>query len=291
MKVAFLGMGTMGRFMARNIMDAGHQLTVYNRTPQRCDELCQKGAKLGVTPREASAGAQVIISCVSDTPDVTQVLVGHEGAIKGAAPGAVVVDMSTISPAATKELANQLAAAGLSMVDAPVSGGSEGADKATLSIMVGGHEKDVALVMPVLEAMGKNIVHVGPIGAGQMTKAINQIIIAGVYWAVAEGMTLGMKAELDMPKVIAAISGGAADSWVLNYRAGFMVDNDYPLGFRMKLHKKDLGIGLSAASEVGASLPLAALVEQMENTLISQGHGDEDVSAMARALRKLCGID
>lgn len=291
MKVAFLGMGTMGRFMARNVMNAGFELTVYNRTHERCDELCAQGAKKAMTPREAAQGADVIVSCVSDTPDVVEVLTGENGAIHSAAAGSVVVDMSTISPAVTRELAAQLSQGGVKMVDAPVSGGSEGADKATLSIMVGGESADVERVMPVLKAMGKNIVHVGPIGAGQMTKAINQIIIAGTYWAVAEGMVLGMKAGLDMEKVVSAISGGAADSWVLNHRAEFMVKRDYPLGFRLRLHKKDLGIGLKAAELNGAGLPLASLVDQVESALIGQGHGDDDVSSMSLALRRMCGID
>ncbi len=291
MKVAFLGMGTMGRFMARNVMNAGFALTVYNRTHQRCDELCAQGAAKAMTPRDAAEGAEVIITCVSDTPDVVEVLTGENGVIRSAAAGSVVVDMSTISPAVTRELAAQLAENGVKMVDAPVSGGSEGADKGTLSVMVGGEAADVERVMPVLGAMGKNIVHVGPSGAGQMTKAINQIIIAGTYWAVAEGVVLGMRAGLDMDKVVSAISGGAADSWVLNYRAKFMVNNDYPLGFRLKLHKKDLGIGLKAAEQNGVGLPLASLVDQVESALISQGHGDEDVSSMARALRRMCGID
>ncbi len=291
MKVAFLGLGTMGRLMAENILRRGHQLTVYNRTPDKTGSLAAKGARPAATPREAAAGAEVIVTCVSDTDDVRQVLLGEEGVIHGASPGAVVIDMSTISPAATRTMAAELAHKGVRMIDAPVSGGSEGAAKGTLSIMIGGEADDVARVRPVLEAMGQNITHVGPIGSGQLTKAINQIIIAGVYLSVAEGMVLGLKAGLDMDKVIGAISGGAADSWVLNYRAGFMVANDYPLGFRVRLHHKDLGIGLATARELGAALPVAGLVQQLENSLIARGFGDEDVSALARSIRELAGIE
>jgi 3-hydroxyisobutyrate dehydrogenase len=291
MKVAFLGLGTMGRSMAENILRRGHELTVYNRTPDKTEALAAQGARPAATPQEAAVRAEVIVTCVSDTDDVRQVLLGEAGVIHGAAPGSVVIDMSTISPAATRAMAAELAEKGIKMIDAPVSGGSEGAAKGTLSIMIGGEAEAVAKVRPVLEAMGKNITHVGSIGSGQLTKAINQIIIAGVYLSVAEGMVLGLKAGLDMDKVIGAISGGAADSWVLNYRAGFMVANDYPLGFRVRLHHKDLGIGLAAARDLGAALPVAGLVQQLENALIARGFGDEDVSALARSIRELAGIE
>jgi 3-hydroxyisobutyrate dehydrogenase len=291
MKVAVLGLGTMGRSMAENILRRGHELTVYNRTPDKTEALAAQGARPAATPQEAAVRAEVIVTCVSDTDDVRQVLLGEAGVIHGAAPGSVVIDMSTISPAATRAMAAELAEKGIKMIDAPVSGGSEGAAKGTLSIMIGGEAEAVAKVRPVLEAMGKNITHVGSIGSGQLTKAINQIIIAGVYLSVAEGMVLGLKAGLDMDKVIGAISGGAADSWVLNYRAGFMVANDYPLGFRVRLHHKDLGIGLAAARDLGAALPVAGLVQQLENALIARGFGDEDVSALARSIRELAGIE
>ncbi len=177
------------------------------------------------------------------------------------------------------------------MVDAPVSGGSEGAINGTLAIMVGGDAEAVEKVTPVLEAMGKTITHVGPIGAGQITKAINQVIIAGGYLSVAEGMALGMKANLDMEKVVAAIRGGAAASWVLDNRASNMIDNTYPLGFRVRLHHKDLRIAIEAARELGVTLPCAALVDQMESGLIARGFGDEDVSAVARGIREQSGIE
>ena len=177
------------------------------------------------------------------------------------------------------------------MIDAPVSGGSEGAENGTLAIMIGGDPEDVGKARPILETMGKTITHVGPIGAGQITKAINQTIIAGGYLSVAEGVALGLKAGLDMEKVVQAIGGGAAASWVLTNRAGNMIANDYPLGFRVKLHHKDLRIALEAARELGVVLPLAALVDQIENGLIGRGFGDEDVSAMARMIREQSGID
>ncbi len=202
-----------------------------------------------------------------------------------------MVDMSTISPTATQQMAETLAQKGIKMIDAPVSGGSEGAQKGTLSIMVGGADDDVEKVRPVFEAMGTTITHMGPIGAGQLTKAINQIIVAGTYWGVAEGLSLGIKAGLDMAKVVQAVGGGAAGSWGLTNRSGNMIANDYPLGFRVKLHHKDLNIALNVARELGVTLPVTALVEQAETGLITRGLGDEDVSAIARSVREQSGID
>lgn len=290
MKVAFIGMGTMGAPMAMNILKAGYPLTVHNRTREREIPVAEKGAMRAVSAREAASGSDVVITCVSDTPDVEAILLGEDGVLQGAEAGTVVVDMSTISPAATRDIATRLSERGVHMVDAPVSGGSEGAQKGTLSIMVGGDAIDVERVQPVLEAMGKTITHIGPIGSGQLTKAINQIVIAGVYWGVAEGVALGLKAGLDMEKVVQALSGGAAGSWVMNNRSGNMIKNRYPLGFRLQLHRKDLVIGLEAARELGVTLPVSALVEQAESGLIGRGYGDEDISAVARALRDASGI-
>ncbi len=291
MKVAFIGMGTMGAAMALNILKAGHEVTVHNRTREREEPVAKAGAHRAATPKEAATGAEIVVICVSDTPDVEAVVLGEEGVIHGAAAGAVVVDMSTISPSATRKMSAELGKKGVRMLDAPVSGGSEGAQKGTLSIMIGGEAADVEKAMPVLGAMGKNITHVGPSGAGQVTKAINQILIAGTYLSVAEGLSLGLKAGLDMQKVVQAMTGGAADSWVLSYRSGNVIKNQYPLGFRVRLHRKDLGIALEAAKEMGVFMPCSALVAQIENGLMSQGYGDEDVSAVARVIRKSSGLD
>lgn len=291
MQVAFIGMGTMGAPMALNILKAGHSVTVHNRTREREREVVQAGATPAASPQAAAANAEVVITCVSDTPDVEQVILGESGVIAGAQPGTVVVDMSTISPTATRQLAAQLAAADIAMVDAPVSGGSEGARNGTLSIMIGGAPEAVAKAWPVLEAMGKTLTHVGDIGAGQTTKAINQIIVAGTYWSVAEGMALGMKAGLDMDKVVQAVGGGAAGSWGLTNRSGNMINNEYPLGFRVRLHRKDLVIALEAARELGVTIPMAAYVEQIESGLMAQGYGDEDVSAIARSIRQQSALD
>jgi len=291
MKVAFIGLGTMGIGMSLNILKAGHDVTVHNRTRQKEEAVAKKGAKRAPSPREAAEGAEIIVTMVSDTPDVEEVVLGANGVIHGAPQGAIVIDMSTISPAATRQMAEKLGKKGIKMLDAPVSGGPEGAQNGTLAIMVGGDVADFKTALPILEIMGKTVTHVGPIGAGQITKAINQIIISGTYLTVAEGLTLGIKAGLDMQKVIEAISGGAASSWVLHNRGINVVNNTYPLGFRVKLHHKDLRIALDTARELEVTLPATALVMQIENGLIARGYGDDDVSAIGRAIREQSGID
>ena len=290
MIIAFIGMVTMGMGMALNILKAGYSLTVHNRTRAREAPVVEQGAKAAASPMEAAAGADLVITCVSDTPDVEAVILGEKGVMHGARPGTIVVDMSTISPAVTRTIADTLAQKEIHMIDAPVSGGSEGAQKGTLAIMAGGDEAVFQRALPVLETMGKTITRLGPIGAGQITKAINQTILAATYLGVAEGMVLGMKAGLDAKKVAQAIGGGAAGSWVLENRTANMVDNTYPLGFRVRLHHKDLKIALEAARELGVALPATALVDQLETGLIGRGFGDEDVSALARTIRELSGL-
>ena len=291
MKVAFIGLGTMGSPMALNILKAGHAVTVHNRSREKEIPLADAGAQRADTPAAAARNADIVVTCVSDTPDVEAIVLGENGVVQGAPRGAIVIDMSTISPTATRRIAKALSARGIRMLDAPVSGGSEGARKGTLSIMVGGEPLDLEKARPVLEAMGTTITHIGAIGAGQMTKAINQIVVAGTYWSVAEGIALGLKAGLDMVKVVAAVGGGAAGSWAMVNRSGNMVKNDYPLGFKVQLHRKDLTIALEVARELGVTLPVAAYVEQAETGLIACGHGDEDISVIARAVRKASGIE
>ena len=292
LNVAFIGLGTMGEPMVRNLLEAGHRVMVYNRTGEKAQKLAKEtGATVANSPKQAAEKADITITCVSDSPDVEAVVLGEEGIIYGARSGSLVIDMSTISPDVTRRIAQALTAKQIAMLDAPVSGGSEGAQQGTLSIMVGGQAEDVARAMPVLEAMGRTITHVGPIGAGQTTKAINQIIVAGTYWSVAEGMSLGLKAGLDMDKVVQAVGNGAAGSWGLTNRSSNMIGNDYPLGFRMRLHQKDLNIALETARGLGMPLPVAAYVEQVETGLIAKGYGDEDVSAIARSVREMGGLE
>jgi len=274
-----------------NVMKAGHDLIIHNRTRHKEELLAAHGAKRAASPREAALEAEMIITSLSDTPDVEEVVLGNNGIIHGARPGSVVVDMSTISPDATRKIEQVVRAKGIKMIDAPVSGGSEGAKQGTLAIMVGGDPEDVERVMPVLKAIGTRITHVGPIGAGQLTKAINQTIVAGVYLGVAEGMVLGLKAGLDMDKVVEAIGEGAAGSWVLTHRSKNMINNNYPLGFRVRLHHKDLGIALETAKKLGVTMLVAALMDQIETGIVARGYGDEDVSAVARSIREQSGID
>ena len=284
-RVGFCGMGTMGAAMAANIARAGFPLVVWNRTPGKAALPVSLGATEAATPRELAASVDIVVVCVSDTPDVERVLLADDGVLAAGVKGQLVVDCSTISPAGTREMACKLAGGGIAMIDAPVSGGSEGAQKGTLTIMVGGEAADVERARPVLAAMGQKITHMGPIGAGQVTKAANQVILAGTYLAVAEGVVLAMKAGLDAKQVVEALVGGAARSWVLENRSGRMIDDEYPLGFRIALHLKDLGIALDLGRQVGAALPVSALAQQIEAGLVAQGHGDDDNSALARAIR------
>jgi 3-hydroxyisobutyrate dehydrogenase len=290
-RVAFLGLGTMGAAMAANLARAGFTVSAWNRTPGRGADLADIGVEMAGSPADAVTGAGIAVICVSDTPDVEAVLFGPDGVVAGAAPGTLVIDCSTIAPSGSWDFAARLGERGIRLVDAPVSGGSEGARNATLTIFVGGDAADVERARPVLSALGRTVTHVGPIGAGQAVKAVNQVILAGTYLGVAEGIVLAIKAGLDVEQVVTALGGGAAQSWVLANRSGRMIDDDYPLGFKVALHRKDLAIALDLAAQVGAVLPVSALAAQLETGLIAGGHGDDDISALARSIRALSALD
>jgi len=290
-RVGVIGLGTMGGAMAANLARAGFPLVAWNRTAGRTAELESLGVAMAATPADLAAAADIVLVCVSDTPDVEAVLFGPDGVAAGAAAGTLVIDCSTIDPAATRRFAERLSVQGVAFVDAPVTGGSEGARNATLAILVGGAPADVERARPVLQAIGRTITHLGPVGAGQATKAVNQVILAGTYLGVAEGLVLALKAGLDPAQVVEALSGGAAQSWVLANRSGRILANEYPLGFKVALHLKDLGIALAVAREAGAVLPVAALAAQLESGLVATGHADDDMSALARAIRSLSGLD
>lgn len=289
-RVGFVGLGTMGAAMAANLARGGFPLTVWNRSPGRAASLVELGAREAPTPAELARESDVVVICIRDTPDVEAVLFDAEGIAEGGRKGSLVIDCSTISPAATRDFAARLAERGVRMVDAPVSGGSEGAVNATLTIMVGGERDDVERARPVLERLGRTITHMGSIGAGQATKAVNQVILCGAYLGVAEGLVLAMKEGLDPERVVQALSGGAAQSWVLANRSGRMIADDYPLGFKLALHRKDLGIALEMADRLGVSLPIAELTARLEDGLLEDGHGDEDMSSLARAIRSGAGL-
>jgi 3-hydroxyisobutyrate dehydrogenase len=290
MKVAFIGLGTMGEPMAGRLLDAGYDVCVHNRTRAREEALALRGARRAATPAAAAEGAEIAFVMVADTPDVEAVVFGAGGVVEGLSPGALLIDMSTISPAATRAFAERLAERGGRWLDAPVSGGSEGAQRGTLSIMIGGDAIDVARAEAPLATLGSRLTHVGSVGSGQLVKAMNQVIIAGTYAAVAEGIVLGLKAGIDVEAALAAIGAGAAGSWGLTHRGPNVVADRYPLGFRLRLHRKDLGIALSAAREIGVPLPIAAWVEQIETGLIARGFGELDVSAIGRWLREQAGL-
>lgn len=289
--IGFIGLGIMGRGMARNIANAGFPLFVYNRTASRMTDLADVGVKPTTSPAEVARHCDIIITCVSDTPDVEAVITGPDGVIAGLKPGALVIDMSTISPQATVALAEQIRAHGGSMLDAPISGGSEGAAKGTLSIMVGGDEDDFNRALPVFQAMGKNIVHVGTQGAGQTVKLVNQILVVGNALAMSEALLFAQAGGVDLQKALTAVSGGAAGSWMLSNRGPQILNRDWRPGFTIDLQQKDLRLVLAAADEVGVPLPGTALIFQLYRTLQQAGLGHEGNHALVKALEQLARLE
>jgi len=288
-RVGFAGLGTMGASMAANLARAGAPLAVWNRTPGKAAALLELGAQEAASPAALAAASDVVLICVSDTPDVEAVLFGPDGVSQGIRPGSLVVDFSTISPSSTVAFGERLAELGVGMVDAPVSGGSEGARLGTLTVFLGGEERYVARVRPILEAIGRTFTHMGPLGSGQAAKAVNQVIICGYYSSVAEGLALGVRAGLDPKRLVEALSGGAAQSWVLANRSGRMIEGRYPPGFRLALHRKDLAIALELASSLGLRLPVAQLTAGLEDGLLESGRGDEDMSVLMDAIEGKSG--
>jgi len=289
-KVGFAGLGTMGSAMAANLARAGFDLGVWNRTPGRANELKALGAVEVGSPRELAMSSEVVVTCVTDSPQMAEVLFGPDGLADGLSSGSLLIDCSTISPASARDFGQRLQDKGVAMLDAPVSGGSEGAVHGTLTIMVGGEPKDLERAQEILQAMGRTITHLGPLGSGQIAKAVNQVILCGTYLAVAEGVVLAIKAGMDAERVVGALSGGAAGSWILQNRSGRMIEDTYPLGFKLSLHRKDMAIALELARGAGAVLPVASLAATLEDGLIAKGHGDDDNSALARAIRELSGL-
>jgi 2-hydroxy-3-oxopropionate reductase len=286
-RIGFIGLGVMGKPMARNLIRAGHQLVVHSRTRADADELAADGATVAATPREVAEQAGVTILMLPDSPQVREVLEGENGLLAGAATGSLVVDMTTCSPVVTRELAGECDERGVAWVDAPVSGGDVGAREATLSIMAGGSEEDVARARPLFEALGRTIVHVGPVGSGQVVKACNQVVVALTIEAVSEALVLGSKAGVDPSTIITVLSGGLAANRVMEVRGRNFLEHDFTPGFRAELHHKDLGIALQTAREYGVTLPNTAAVDQMLQVLRSRGRGDRDHSALLTYLEDL----
>jgi len=290
-RIGFIGLGIMGRGMAANILKAGFPLTVWNRTPERTEALAAAGAAVAATPAALAAASDIVITCVSDTPDVQAVILGEDGVLGGAQSGSLVIDMSTISPAVTQEIAAALSARGVAMLDAPVSGGSEGAARGTLSIMVGGAVEALERAIPVLQTMGQRITHVGSTGAGQTVKLVNQVIVVGNCLAMAEGLMLAQAGGVDLEKALEAVSGGAAGSWMLSNRGPQILARDWRPGFTIDLQQKDLRLVLEAADAVGTPVPGTALVFQLYRTLEARGLGGDGNHALIKALEALAGFE
>ena len=285
MQTAFIGLGTMGAAMAGHLLAAGHDVCVHNRTRVREEPLVAAGATAAATPREAAAGAELVFCCVSDTPDVEQIVRGPDGAAAGMQQGSVFVDHSTIAPAGTRTLAAELAAKGIGFVDAPVSGGSEGAKRGTLTAFIGGEAAHVERARPALETFCASLTHLGPAGSGQAGKAANQVLISGTYASLGEALALAEREGLPLEPLVRALAGGAAGSWILQNRSENVIRGTYPLGFRTSLHLKDLKIALAEADAHGLELAVARLVAAQQERLIAAGYADEDSSALARAAR------
>ena len=290
-QVGFIGLGIMGRPMARNLLKAGYQVVVYNRTLSRVQELVQEGAHEARSPGEVAERAPVVITMVTDTPDVQEVILGSKGVIEGVQRGSTVVDMSTISPAATREVAARLAEQGAALLDAPVSGGQRGAMDGTLAIMVGGDEAAFQRCLPILQALGRSIIHVGPSGTGQTAKLVNQILVAGTMNAVAEALVFAAKAGADLHKTLEVVSGGAAASWQLENLGPRVLRGDFAPGFMVKLQQKDLRLILEEARELKVPLPGTSFVHQMYASLEAEGRGEEGTQALVQVYERLAGVE
>jgi 2-hydroxy-3-oxopropionate reductase len=290
MKLGFIGLGIMGRPMALNLRRAGHALWVHGRRPVTMEVLVEAGAQACHTVADVAVNAEIIFIMVSDTPDVENIVLGETGLAQRLRPGQVIVDMSTISPASTRRLAQELETRGVEMLDAPVSGGEIGAINANLSIMVGGKEKIFQRVKPLFDVFGKNVVHVGDHGAGQVAKACNQIVAALTIEAVSEALTFARKNGVDAARVRAALMGGFAGSKILEVHGQRMLDNDFKPGFKVKLHQKDLRIVMEDAHQLGIGLPGAALVAQHLNALMGSGDGELDSSAIVKVIERMSGM-
>ncbi len=287
-KVGFIGLGIMGAPMSMNLLNAGFELVVWNRTASKMEPLLEAGAEAAESPADAAARSGVVVSIVGDSPDVEQVALGGNGVIDGIKAGGVYVDMSTISPAVTRQVAERLSEKGALMLDAPVSGGDIGAQAGTLSIMVGGPSEAFEKCLPLFEAMGKNIVHAGEEnGLGQYVKLCNQTACVLNLLAMCESIALGAKAGLDLEKMLAAITKGAAGSWMLTNAAPKVLDGDWEPGFMIDLQQKDLRLVLEAAAEMNLPLPGTALVNQLFRSIQAAGMGKKGTQALIHALERL----
>ena len=278
--IGFIGLGIMGKPMAYNLMKAGYELVIPDRNPVPANELAAKGATTVGSLQAVAEQSDVVITMLPDSPHVRAVVTGEDGVLAGAKAGTLVIDMSTISPVVTQEMAQAAHVRSVRILDAPVSGGDVGAQQGTLSIMVGGSTEDFAQAKPIFEVLGKTIVHVGGIGAGQVVKACNQIVVALTIEAVSEALVLGSKAGVDPAVILQVLLGGLAANRVMEVRGPNFLKHDFRPGFKIALHHKDLGIALAAGREYGVALPVTAIVDQMLQALKLRGQGDQDHSAL-----------
>ena len=285
--IGFIGLGVMGLPMARNLQRAGYELLVHNLTPRKAEALARGGAKVAASPREVAERCHTIITILPDSADVEQVVAGPSGLMDGIRAGALVVDMSTISPGITRRLAACLVEVGASMLDAPVSGGDIGATRGTLTIMVGGETADFVRARPLFEVMGENIVHVGAIGAGQVAKAANQVVVGLIIAAVAEALVLGVRGGVPAETLLDVLGTGLAGNRVMELKREKLLSRVFEPGFRAELHHKDLGIALAEGRESGTALPVTALVDQLFGVMARKGWGKEDHSALVRVIEAL----
>ncbi len=281
-----IGLGTMGGAMARHALEAGFNLRIHDQARILEEPLAALGATRTGSPADAASEADLVLTCVPDSPDLEAVISGAEGVAATIREGAVVVDCSTVSPAAERRAAAALWERGAYLVDAPVSGGSEGAQRGTLSIFCGGEPEAINRARPLLESFGTRITHLGGVGMGQAAKAVNQIYQAGAYACLGEALVYGQKAGLPMSDLLEALTGGAADSWILRNRSTNVVEGTYPLGFRLWMHLKDIRIGIAAAETLDVDMPVTRLIADLEQRLVDAGFGDDDVSALARIPRR-----
>jgi 2-hydroxy-3-oxopropionate reductase len=289
MRVGFVGLGIMGRPMALNLLKAGHELTVWARRKESMAPLVEAGAKPAESPAAVAAVADVVFSMVADAPDVREVMLGRQGVAQSKRPGLIAVDMSTIPPAAAKSIGADLAAQGVTFLDAPVSGGEVGAIAGTLSIMVGGDQAAFEKVTPLFACMGKNVVHIGVSGAGQVAKAANQILTGVGVLAVAEAMAFAKKNDTDPAKVREALLGGFAGSKILENHGQRMIDRNFKPGFKSWMHEKDMNIVMQTAHDLGLYLPASAATAQMYKAMLGSGLGEEDSIAVLKLLERLSG--
>jgi 2-hydroxy-3-oxopropionate reductase len=287
--IGFIGLGIMGRPMARNLLKAGHSLVVHSRSRGPVDEIVKAGAKAGVSPKDVAGQCDVLITMLPNSPEVEQVALGPDGIVEGARRGLVFIDMSTISPIVSQKVGKMLEAKGVAMLDAPVSGGEKGAIDGALSIMVGGDKAVFGRVLPILQAMGRTITLLGPLGFGGFTKLANQIIVAVNLTALAEALTLGKKAGLDRDLLLTALGGGLAGSKCLEQKKPNYLANTYNPGFKIDLHYKDLGLIMESARALGVPLPTTAVVQELFSALRVKGRGGLDHSGVITLLEDLAG--